>query len=637
MNKRRSALSIALVLALALIQYYSVGPAVAAGQARGGMQVARIVIQNFRTFAALDVNVADEVCCIIGENNTGKTAILRAIQICLDNMLPSSFRSLLREDIHSEVDIAEPSQVLIGIEFTGFEGKVNEEALVSTWKTAADRARIFYRFRPRPAVREQLGSGDIIPGTLTLEDYQWEIRGGGDPAVDLTDISWDDEGIGESVRFADLQSYLLVHLPALRDVENDLRNPRQSPLIRLIEAFEISGAEQDALIAILDEANQAIASSATIAQIAAAIDAQFKEVSGPAFEMDATLGLSATSFRAIIRNLKIILSDLSLSSFEIGRNGLGMNNILYIAILIEYLQRRIAQERSAGQLILVEEPEAHLHPQLQFSLIAALRAIGVQTILTSHSTQVTSQVSLSSIVSLTKREDATIAAGNLALNSALTAAETADLERYLDATKSALLYARKVMLVEGPAEMFLIPALIEQVHGVKLDRLGISVIAIHGVHFDVYAKLFRMGSLEKKCAIVADADMKPSDAEDFSPQINAPDLAALDSEFVSTFAGATTFERELVSVGRLPMLIETVRALGAPQILAQMEDGFAMLALGGMSFAEEVALRVELGRITLNTAKRFGKARFAQVAARYAYLATDMPTYIEHAYEWLTE
>lgn len=48
------------------------------------MRVARIVIQNFRTFASLDVNVADDLCCIIGENNTGKTAILRAIQICLD-------------------------------------------------------------------------------------------------------------------------------------------------------------------------------------------------------------------------------------------------------------------------------------------------------------------------------------------------------------------------------------------------------------------------------------------------------------------------------------------------------------------------------------------------------------------------
>jgi putative ATP-dependent endonuclease of OLD family len=601
------------------------------------MRISRIVIQNFRAFSSLDVSVQDNLCCIIGENNTGKTAIVRAIQICIDNTLPSIHRSLLREDIHSNVDIAYPTQVLIGIEFTDFEGNLNEEALVSTWKIAANKARIFYRFRPRPSVRELLSNGGIAPGGLTLEDYQWEIRGGGDPSIDLTEISWNAEAIGESVRFADLQSYLIVPLPALRDVEYDLRNPQQSPLIRMIEAFEIEKAEQNTLIAILDDANKAICNSETIAKIALSIDKRFKEVSGPAFEINASLGLSAATFRAIIRNLKIILSDLSLSNFEPSRNGLGMNNILYIAILIEYLQRRIAINRSAGQLILIEEPEAHLHPQLQFSLIAALRAIGVQTILTSHSTQITSQVPLSSIVSLTKREDATIAVGNLALNASLSSSDIADLKRYLDATKSALLYARKVMLVEGPAEMFLIPALIEQVYGVKLERLGISVIAIHGVHFDVYAKLFQIGSLEKKCAIVADADMKPSDSEGFDPDTSAPNLSALKGKFVSVFLGATTFERELVSVGCLPMLISAVRELGTPRILAQMEDGLAKLVAGGMTTSEETALRIDLGQITLSTAKRFGKARFAQIAARYAHCATDLPPYIAQAYEWLNE
>lgn len=601
------------------------------------MRIARIVIKNYRAFKQLDINVQDDVCCLLGENNTGKSAILRAIQICLDISLPSGFRSLIREDINSAVDISHPSQVLIGVELSNFQGKVNEEALVSTWKTAPDRARIFYRFRPKASAREQLENHEIEEGSLTLEDYNWEIKGGGDPQTDLLDIEWDDEGIGESVRFSDLQSYLVVHLPALRDVENDLRTARLSPLIKLIEAFDISQAEQEDLINILDTANDAIANSATISTVANAIDGRFKEVSGPAFEMDATLGLSSATFRAILRNIKIILSDLSLQEFEVGRNGLGMNNILYIAILIEYLKRRIQLNKSSGQLVLLEEPEAHLHPQLQASLISAIQDVKVQTILTSHSTHITSQAPLSAVVSLTKREDATIAVGNLALNAALTQPEVADLERYLDSTKSSLLFARKVMLVEGASELFLLPALFESINGVNLEREGISLIAIHGVHFEVYSKLFCLGSLEKKCAIVADADLAPSDAsEEFDIDEDSPNLAALQGDFVRVFLGATTFERELVSEETLPMFIEAAKILKAPKIQKQLEEGLTLLSLGVLDEEKEKETLGQLKDAVLRTAKRFGKARFAQVCARFSGQAKAMPKYIQDAFDWLT-
>lgn len=601
------------------------------------MKISRIVIRNFRALRHLDVEVADNLCCIIGENNVGKSAVLHAIQICLDVSLPGYFRNLVRDDINAAVNLAEPSQVLIGIELTGFEGNVNEEALVSTWKTDADRARIFYRFRPKPSVRELLQSGDIQPGDLTLEDYAWELKGGGDPANDLSTIEW-DEDIGEAVRFSDLQSFLVVQLPALRDVEGELRNGRTSPLVRLIEACEIDEVEQAALIDIMETANTQIAQSATIATVAQALGETFKEVSGPAFEMDSTIGLSSATFQAILRNLRVLLSDFSLSDFEPARNGLGMNNILYIAILIEHFKKRIAKDHSAGQLLLIEEPEAHLHPQLQAALLTALSDFDAQVILTSHSTQITSQAPFSSLISLTRNLDDTIGSAALGANDQLSPDDMADLERYLDATKSNLLFARKVMLVEGPAELFLIPALVKAIRGIDLERSGISVVAIHGVHFGVYTKLFRAGSLEKKCAVVADADLTPSDADDtFDIAVDAPNLQALTNDFVSVFAGATTFEIELVSEASLPMFIEATCALGAPQVTAGLEQGLVRLQSAVLGDAERAALTLELGQSVLRSAKRFGKARFAQVAARHADLCTELPTYIDSAVDWLLE
>lgn len=601
------------------------------------MQISRIVVRNYRALAAVDISVCEGLCCVIGENNTGKSALLRAIQICLDVTLPSSYRSLIREDINSSVDISAPNQVLIGIELSDFQGKVNEEALVSTWKTGPDTARIFYRFRPKPSIREKLNNSEIASGQLTLEDYSWDLRAGGDPVLDLSKLEWNDEDVGEPVRFADLQSYLVVSLAALRDVEADLRNARVSPLVRLIEAFDVPPTEQQALIAILNEANAKIEGAKTISDVAAAIDKSFKTVSGPAFEMNVGLGLASATFQSIIRNLKVLLSDATLMKFEPARNGLGMNNILYIAILVEYLQKRIARASSAGQLLLIEEPEAHLHPQLQTALLIALRQFGIQVILTTHSPQVTSQAPFKTFVSLTRKEDQSVAAGTLAENDALDESDIADLERYLDATKSNLLFARRVMLVEGPAEIFLIPAMVESVKGIQLERSGISVIAIYGVHFGVYAKLFREGSLEKRCAIVADADLSPSDAdENFDVDVDTPDLAALRGPFVEVFAGATTFERELVSVSTLAMFIAALKDLGATRTVTHLEERYAQLT-DIFSDADEDTILEDAGDVVLAAAKRFGKARFAQVCARHASLCTALPRYIEDAVDWLSK
>jgi len=255
--------------------------------------------------------------------------------------------------------------------------------------------------------------------------------------------------------------------------------------------------------------------------------------------------------------------------------------------------------------------------------------------ITTHSTHITSGVPLSSQIVLTSNGGPITTFTKTTAIPDLEAAAIADLERYLDATRSTLLYARKVLLVEGPAEQFVIPPLVKQVLNIDLDEEGIAIVPIYGTHFSSYAKLFGQGGIQKKCAILADGDLSPSDADpalaadEGEPLPDRPDLAALRSTFVEVFACQTTFERELVLVESLGMLRAAMNEIGAPRVasmLKKLEEQIDRSGKPSLNAAKDGVLRI---------AKKIGKARFAQVVSKHVLLANAVPEYVRKALEWL--
>ena len=607
------------------------------------MHISRIYVKNYRCFREIDIPLNQGLTCIIGENNTGKTNLFHALRLVLDNNLPSTYRQLREQDIFARQDFRRPNQVIISVEFSNFGEFENSQAWLSDWMIGdLQHARLSYRFRPRRSIIDSHTEDHEICDLRLEEDYEWKLFGGGN--IDPRCLEW-HQNDGQLASPSELQYFHLEFLRDLRNVLLDLGSERVSPLRRLIRLDSDPESEAQ-IVDTLEKSIEELESHPKIQTISGGLRDAYTRTVGEAFQdIHLSLAMSEPSFDAIVRSLKVLFENGSIPNrkFDLSMNGQGLNNILYITMVLQAFGRLTATENLAGNLLLIEEPEAHLHPQLQRTLFDVLSRSHSQVLITTHSTHISSQAPIKSLVSLTTTADDTgTVATTLSLSTMLADKQVADLERYLDATRSTLLYARKVMLVEGAAELFLIPEMIKAVKKLNLDRFGISIVPIYGKHFDSYAKLFSRDGLPKKCAILSDGDRKDSIPEELSEDACMDDTEYPNSsrEYVRNFRCQTTFERAITIHEGLEMLIATLEEFGAPKVVADLQEAKQELeADPSMTVAQkELILRPRRKRI-VSQAKRseIGKGRFAQVAARHAHSLTRLPDYIDKALDWLLQ
>jgi putative ATP-dependent endonuclease of OLD family len=188
-------------------------------------------------------------------------------------------------------------------------------------------------------------------------------------------------------------------------------------------------------------------------------------------------------FKIAEGNLLSILHKLSLV-LEEDKSGLGSLNLLFIAAELLLLQY---DREDSLRLLLIEEIEAHLHPQAQLRLIEYFndKKKQQQTILTTHSITLGSQIPLDNLI---------ICKGDkiFPMGTNFTQLQKGDyhfLQRFLDATKANLFFARGVIIVEGDAENLLIPTIAEII-GMPLHKYGVSIVNVGSTAFKRYAKIF---------------------------------------------------------------------------------------------------------------------------------------------------
>ena len=456
------------------------------------MRMSRIQIQNFRNFQTLDLTLGRDAV-VVGENKIGKTNLLYAIRLVLDPSLPESARQLRIEDFWDGLPrpLRREDKITVSIDLTDFDDDDNQVALLCDHlvEPAPMVARLNYVFQPI----------ETMEGRPTRDaDYEFLLYGG--------------DRIENRLGF-DIRRRLPLNLmPALRDAEGDMRNWRRSPLRPLLDTVggRIDQRELEDLAEQITEATAATARNVEVRRLVEAINARVRRMVGRGHAVETALGFSPNDPERLLRALRLFIDA---GKRDIGAASLGSANVLYLTLKVLQLDQSVAESERDHTFLAIEEPEAHLHPHLQRlvyrDFLGDFSRPGdtwpVTVILTTHSPHVVSVAPLKSLVLLRRTHDGLSSEGLSTAELDIDPAVVADLERYVDVTRGEVLFAKGVLLVEGEAERFLVPAL-ARANGVDFDKLGISVCSVAGTHFRPYIDLLGERGLRLPVALLTDGD-----------------------------------------------------------------------------------------------------------------------------------
>lgn len=515
------------------------------------MYISEIEIQNFRNFnnSKTKIKFVEGTNIIIGHNNAGKTNLIKALQLVFDSRRAKG--KLTIDDFNKEYsDFSKPPEINIKVTLREQNNEPSDDKVVLfDWVTSLEdkyEAELTFSF--------------FLPSGDDYNDYCVEIKnieenGKYDSkkawrfikkyffSKYVTRIYGGNSGNKERADNQMLEKFDFQFLDAIRDAEKQMFFGSNTILKEVLSYFlDFNITEGKKLKDLGDDVKQELkARKGKLSKLSTSLFTELKERISrksilryaeetganrggePNFDTDVSEGDLLFALRLIVE-----VGDLQI---PISNNGLGYNNLLYIALVLAKMQIEsknsfYGDNAKVFPILAIEEPEAHLHPSMQFKLLKFLddnvnaKDKVRQLFVTTHSTHVTSAANLDNIICLYKGIDGKAKIGYPGRAFGKHVESKNYVKRFLDATKSNMLFADKVILVEGLAEQILLPSLAaytdfdkekEITNEDELINQHVCIVSVDGRVFKHFLRLYSYSSkneyaIEKKIVCITDAD-----------------------------------------------------------------------------------------------------------------------------------
>ncbi|WP_416729337.1 ATP-dependent nuclease [Fictibacillus sp. JL2B1089] len=447
------------------------------------MYIHSLKLWNWRKFAerengecGIEIEFNNGLNVIVGENDSGKTAIIDAIKTVL---------STNNQDVNwiTEQDFYEDSTSM-KIECIFRDISEVEESFFYEWLTLTSE---------KTELRVIM-EADIYEDINKQKKIKKIIKAGPENL---------ESGMNDIVR----QLLSVTYLKPLRDAAIELNPGKRSRIAQVVKNlsnFADDSQEQKQIIDSFTDAFdelKTILNEPVLNKIGLTVDQFFEDNNKKKPEIRS----KEMSFVDILRKLELNLGEVG--------TGLGSSNLLFMAVELLLL----SEAEVGPKIVLIEEVEAHIHPQAQLRVIKYFektsKDTGIQYIFTSHSPVLASSISLESIIFIYNKQAYPMKKGNTKLKED----DYEFLERFLDATKANMFFAQGVIFVEGDAENLLLPAISEVIER-PLHRYGVSIINVGNLAFKRYTSIFLRTNENKQMnfpvSIITDLDLKPVDYYD---------------------------------------------------------------------------------------------------------------------------